>query len=636
PMVVDSYLDTKIGDVFQKELQKHMADLIHKYSLQHLPELTKKPTPTAEQESEKIPSNIFKIKKEQVEKQKKPQFTIKSTNKASLEEFDLKTLIKDENVIDKGVADTIKDHKRKHDDDEDDDDEDPPTGPNQGKKTKRRRTKESESSKKPSTTKETPKGKTLTKSSKTGKTALAKEPVEEPIAKVIMDDLGDDVVRDDDQPQDTSKPKTRKTLNPDWFKQPLRPPTLDPEWNKRQVILDQPAQPWFNQMVSALKDPLTYKDLMSTPIDFSKYVFNGPKIENLAQDILLGPAFNLFKGTCSSSPLGYRTIAVDYFFNNDLEYLKTSDQRQDLLLQEAIDTQSTQTIKLPILQPGEYDLWNMRMEQYLQCIDYTLWEIVENGNAPIVAKTVDGKETAIENIFGGNAATKKTQKNLLKQQYKNFVASSTELDNEDLQQIHLDDLEEMDFRTPRNQDSRNKEPTRRIVPIKETTSNALVSHYDGFGYDWSDQAEEGPTNFALMAYSSTSSSSSTNSEIMNKCKTGLRYNVVPPPYTGNFMPPKPDLVYPSLDDFLDNESASESVVEKPIVESKEPKTTRKENGAPIIKDWVSESEEEDEPKFQTVKSNFTKIEFVKPSTNRKSVKQMRQDTYRSPRGNKRN
>ncbi|GKE07901.1 ribonuclease H-like domain-containing protein [Tanacetum coccineum] len=146
---------------------------------------------------------------------------------------------------------------------------------------------------------------------------------------------------------------------------------------------------------------------------------------------------------------------------------------QDLLLQEAMDTQSTQTIKLPILQPGEYDLWKMRMEQYLQCIDYTLWEIIENGNAPIVTKTVDGKETvipptsveekaqrkaelkarstllmalpnehqlkfnsykdaktlmqAIENRFGGNAATKKTQKNLLKQQYENFAASSTEV-----------------------------------------------------------------------------------------------------------------------------------------------------------------------------------------------------------------
>ncbi|GJW21330.1 hypothetical protein Tco_0031952 [Tanacetum coccineum] len=236
PTVVNSYLDTKVGDVFQKELQKHMADLIHKYSLHHLPKLTKKPTPTTKKESEKSPSEILKIKQEQAKSQKNPQFTIKSTDKVALEEYDLKSalyqsmhanksfnrnpanhrlyhalmeaLIEDENTMDKGVADTVKDHKRKHDDEEDDDDEDPPARPNQGKKTKRRRTKESESSMKPSSTKETTKGKAPTKGSKTGKSALAKEPVEEPIAEVIMDDASDDVVRDDDQPQAASEPKT--------------------------------------------------------------------------------------------------------------------------------------------------------------------------------------------------------------------------------------------------------------------------------------------------------------------------------------------------------------------------------------------------------------------------------------------
>nr|GEY23586.1 hypothetical protein [Tanacetum cinerariifolium] len=117
------------------------------------------------------------------------------------------------------------------------------------------------------------------------------------------------VARDDNPPQDTSEPKTRKTLNPYWFKQPLRPLTFDPEWNKHQVVLDQPAQPWFNQLVSALKDPLTFNNLMTTPINFSKYVLNGLKIENLTdQDILLGPAFNLLKGTCSSS------IKLEYNF----------------------------------------------------------------------------------------------------------------------------------------------------------------------------------------------------------------------------------------------------------------------------------------------------------------------------------
>ncbi|GJY88434.1 putative nucleotidyltransferase, ribonuclease H [Tanacetum coccineum] len=54
-------------------------------------------------------------------------------------------------------------------------------------------------------------------------------------------------------------------------------------------------------------------------------------------------------------------------------------------------------------------------------------------------------------------------------------------------------------RALRNQENRIRENTRRVVPVETTTSNALVS-YDGSGYDWSDQAKEGPTNFALMAY----------------------------------------------------------------------------------------------------------------------------------------
>ncbi|GJT27007.1 hypothetical protein Tco_0907282 [Tanacetum coccineum] len=129
--------------------------------------------------------------------------------------------------------------------------------------------------------------------------------------------------------------------------------------------------------------------------------------------------------------------------------------------------------KVPMLKPGEYELWRMRMEQYIQMVDYSLWEVIENGNAPPITKLVEGVETiiapataeekaqrrlelkarstllmgipnehqlkfnsikdaksllqAIEKRFGGNAATKKTQRNLLKQQYENFTASSSEV-----------------------------------------------------------------------------------------------------------------------------------------------------------------------------------------------------------------
>ncbi|GJT87573.1 hypothetical protein Tco_1069290 [Tanacetum coccineum] len=52
--------------------------------------------------------------------------------------------------------------------------------------------------------------------------------------------------------------------------------------------------------------------------------------------------------------------------------------------------------KVPMLKPGEYDLWRMRMEQYIQMIDYSLWEVIENGNAPPITKVVEGVETRAE------------------------------------------------------------------------------------------------------------------------------------------------------------------------------------------------------------------------------------------------
>ncbi|GKD11315.1 hypothetical protein Tco_1191000 [Tanacetum coccineum] len=253
--VIDNYLGSKLSDALQKVLQRQPADFAWEFSMKLAPESSKIQIPTInlEQKSKKSPSEICKIKKEQAEKQKMSKYTIKSTDK---------------------------DHKRRHDDDED-----PSAGPNQGKMIKRRRTKEPELDKKPSTTKETSKGKSSSKSSKTGKSVSTKEPVEELIAEVVMDDAvntaGEDVVRDDDQPQDTSEPKTEKTLKHNWFKQPPRPPTPDLEWNKHQVVLDQPKQPWFNQMVSGTMDPLTFNDLIDTPIDFSKYVLNQLKIDNL-------------------------------------------------------------------------------------------------------------------------------------------------------------------------------------------------------------------------------------------------------------------------------------------------------------------------------------------------------------------
>ncbi|GJS85247.1 hypothetical protein Tco_0751788 [Tanacetum coccineum] len=133
----------------------------------------------------------------------------------------------------------------------------------------------------------------------------------------------------------------------------------------------------------------------------------------------------------------------------------------------------------------------MRMEQYLTHIDYVLWEVIVNGDAPAVAspnaegpippKTTEQKLTrknelkakstlllaipdehllkfhgikdaktlweAIKTKSGGNKESNKMQKTILKQQYENFTASRSEgLDKtydrnkSDLDTMSMDDL----------------------------------------------------------------------------------------------------------------------------------------------------------------------------------------------------
>nr|GEV59049.1 putative ribonuclease H-like domain-containing protein [Tanacetum cinerariifolium] len=81
--------------------------------------------------------------------------------------------------------------------------------------------------------------------------------------------------------------------------------------------------------------------------------------------------------------------------------------------------------------------------------------------------------------------------------------------------------------------------------------------------------------------------------------TGEGYHAVLPPYIGNFMPFKPDLV------FVDEHVVSESVTSLLGIAKSEVKTneiTLKNVSAPIIEDWVSDSEDEDEDEIETEKS----------------------------------
>nr|GFC03057.1 ribonuclease H-like domain-containing protein [Tanacetum cinerariifolium] len=124
--------------------------------------------------------------------------------------------------------------------------------------------------------------------------------------------------------------------------------------------------------------------------------------------------------------------------------------------------------------------------------------------------------------------------------------------------------------------------------IETSTSNALVSKCDGIRiYYWSYQAEEEPANFALM---SISSSSSSDNEVITK----WWISCCSPSIIGNFMPPKPELVFNTTPLVVESDHLALNVQVSPAKPAQVMLHTT-ESMAPIIEDWVSDSVNESKP-----------------------------------------
>nr|GEW22532.1 retrovirus-related Pol polyprotein from transposon TNT 1-94 [Tanacetum cinerariifolium] len=133
-------------------------------------------------------------------------------------------------------------------------------------------------------------------------------------------------------------------------------------------------------------------------------------------------------------------------------------------------------------------------------LDYSLWEVIINGDSPIPTVVVEG---AVQPAAILSVDQKLTRRNELKAR----VSAATSVSAICAQlPIDVDDLEEIDLRwqmamlTMRARRTVAAEPQRRHVPVETSTSNALVSQCDGIGsYDWSYQAEEKPLSPAKPA-----------------------------------------------------------------------------------------------------------------------------------------
>nr|GEW65558.1 hypothetical protein [Tanacetum cinerariifolium] len=305
----------------------------------------------------------------------------------------------------------------------------------------------------------------------------------------------------------------------------------------------------------------------------------------------------------------------------------------------------------------------------MELIDYFegLWEVILNGDSPIPTRVIDGVVQSVVPTtakFGENKETKKVQKTLLKQQYENFTGSSSE----SLNQIHdrlqklISQLEiigeylsqediNLKFLRSLPTELRKKfekaEQKRDELKLKlenfQTSSKNLskllasqITDKTGLGYDR--QVFNSTVFDCDELISSDSDVSMPTSPVYDRYKLGDGYHAVPPPYTGTFMPLKPNLV------FYDTPTVNETV---PTVLHVEPSPTKPEMdlsqsnrpSAPIIEDWVSDSEDESEgepmptheaPSFvQTYEHVKTPRPSVKPVEHLIPAKTLREDIPKS-------
>ncbi|GKA18211.1 hypothetical protein Tco_0698048 [Tanacetum coccineum] len=184
--------------------------------------------------------------------------------------------------------------------------------------------------------------------------------------------------------------------------------------------------------------------------------------------------------------------------------------------------QNNSLAKLPLLKQGEYDTWRLRIESYIQLQDYSLWEIIEEGNSfkPVAQTTreADGHSSTnddnIANVHvstgSSPVSTNNSTASLSDATIYAYLATQpngSQVVHEDLEQIHKDDLDEMDLKCfnviswdtlarelqnpkSRREHKQSHDNSREDMNVKKLSPKAMLA-IDGTGFDWSYMLKRG-------------------------------------------------------------------------------------------------------------------------------------------------
>ncbi|KAI3707585.1 hypothetical protein L6452_26211 [Arctium lappa] len=211
--------------------------------------------------------------------------------------------------------------------------------------------------------------------------------------------------------------------------------------------------------------------LSSKIIELEEIVFK----VNLTEQKTLDSIVQSPRDDSDDSECSFKTTSSSYHIHVsskrifDLDKWYQSQKIQKPLIMDSL-SDSVLVSKVPMLKPNEFDMWKIRIKQYILLTDFSMWDIIENGPSDGGKMDADGKRpppktdeernmrqtemkalstlllaipneyqhqfcnctdaqilwNGLKKRFSGTKSTKRNQKAILKQQYENFMSTKNE------------------------------------------------------------------------------------------------------------------------------------------------------------------------------------------------------------------
>ncbi|GKB49025.1 retrovirus-related pol polyprotein from transposon TNT 1-94 [Tanacetum coccineum] len=177
-------------------------------------------------------------------------------------------------------------------------------------------------------------------------------------------------------------------------------------------------------------------------------------------------------------------------------------------------------MKIPIIRKGEYDIWSMRMRQYICHIDHNLWDVIVNGDLEEEPAPKNREKLLLSLSSGSNSASQNlaflSSENTGSINEVSTASGDFGMDGDDLEELDLRWQVAMltvrskiecynchrkghfarECRSGRSQGRRSYgDNGRSNAPTTESSSQALVAQDGLGGYDWSNDFEVETRNF---------------------------------------------------------------------------------------------------------------------------------------------